>query len=111
MSTPAKRPAQKAAQRPAHWAQRTTRHEPPGLEEAVAAAQDLSSELESQIEIAAMLMGLPEEEVRPVVLRAASKPKSPSRSPSRPSAPIRNGRGEPAAVVVVERRKIRLKAK
>lgn len=49
------------------------RYEPPTVEEAIAAARDLSEELDSQIEIAAALMGLPEEEVRPLVSRPAPR--------------------------------------
>lgn len=45
------------------------RHEPPVLEEAVAAAQDITGDREQQIEIAAALMGMPPEEVRGAVLR------------------------------------------
>jgi len=46
------------------------RREPPTVSEAVAAAQDLADDVEQQIEIAAGLMGLPAEEVRPHVLAA-----------------------------------------
>src|SRR5688500_11053889 len=49
---------------PAAWRHRRTRYDPPGLDEAIAAAQGLSDRLESQIEIAAQLSGLPEDEVR-----------------------------------------------
>ena len=46
------------------------RREPPTVEEAVAAAQDLSDEIDHQVTIAAGLIGLPEDEVRPHVLKA-----------------------------------------
>ena len=46
------------------------RREPPTVEEAVTAAQDLSEDIEHQVAIAAGLIGLPEEEVRPFVLKA-----------------------------------------
>jgi hypothetical protein len=46
------------------------RREPPTVEEAVAAAQDLSDDIDHQVTIAAGLIGLPEEEVRPFVLKA-----------------------------------------
>ena len=46
------------------------RREPPTVEEAVTAAQDLSDEIEHQVAIAAGLMGVSEDEVRPHVLRA-----------------------------------------
>jgi hypothetical protein len=55
---------------PAEWCRRRTRHDPPALEEAIAAAQGLTGQIESQIEIAAQLIGLPENEVRPRVLLA-----------------------------------------
>ena len=69
------------------------RREPPTIEEAVAAAEGLASDLESQLEIAAGLMGVPEEQVRPYLLR-----------PQKVEAPtLRSGR----RVVVVERRPLR----
>jgi hypothetical protein len=49
-----------------------TRYEPPTLEEAVFAAQGLTDDTHSQIEIAAQLLGSPESEVRPAVLQARS---------------------------------------
>jgi hypothetical protein len=79
----------------------TARIEPPALEDAIAAAQGLTDDIDSQVEIASQLMGLPEDEVRPVVMRAAA----PIRQPYRPSAPVRN---EGSKVVVVERRRPRL---
>ena len=53
---------------PAAWRHRRTRYDPPGPDEAIAAAQGLTDQLESQIEIAAQLSGLPEDEVRSRVL-------------------------------------------
>jgi hypothetical protein len=44
---------------PAKWCRRRTRHDPPALDEAIAAAQALTDQIESQIEIAAQLIGLP----------------------------------------------------
>jgi hypothetical protein len=44
------------------------RHEPPTLDEAIFAAQGLSDNVREQIEIAATLIGLPEEQVRSRVL-------------------------------------------
>jgi len=41
-----------------------TKHEPPELDEALAAAEGLTSDAEEQIEIAAALMGVDEETVR-----------------------------------------------
>lgn len=49
------------------------RKEPPTLVEAVAAAQDLADDVEQQVEIAAGLIGLPLDEVRPHVLAAAKE--------------------------------------
>jgi hypothetical protein len=81
--------------------QRVTRVEPPVLEEAVAAAQGLTDHIESQIEIAAQLMGLPENEVRPVVLKAASLVRRTERLPI-------SDRNDGPKVVVVERKRSRL---
>ena len=46
------------------------RRDPPTLEEAVIAAQGLSADIEQQVEIASGLMGIPREEVRPVIASA-----------------------------------------
>jgi 2-phospho-L-lactate guanylyltransferase (CobY/MobA/RfbA family) len=53
------------------YGSRRVRRDPPTLEEAIAAAQGLSDELDEQIEIAAGLMALPVEAVRAEVLKAA----------------------------------------
>lgn len=50
------------------------RREPPTVDEAVAAAQDLADDLDQQVEIAAGLIGLPPDQVRPHVLSAKPKP-------------------------------------
>ena len=47
-----------------------TRFEPPTIEDAVFAAQGLTSDPDSQVEIAAQLLGRAESEVRPAVLSA-----------------------------------------
>lgn len=47
------------------------RREPPTIQEAIAAAQDLTDDREQQIEIAAGFMGVSEDEVRPHVPRRA----------------------------------------
>ncbi len=76
------------------------RREPPTIVEAVAAAQDLADDVEQQVEIAAGLIGLPTEEIRPHVL-ASRKPR-PQRLPERimtHASPSRAPR-----TVVVERR-------
>jgi hypothetical protein len=84
-----------------HTRRVTTRFEPPALEEAIAAAQGLTDDIESQTEIAAQLMGLPEDEVRPVVMKSAM----PLRQPQRFTPPMRS---EGPKVVVVERKRPRL---
>lgn len=78
------------------------RHDPPTLEEAIFAAQGLTDDIEGQTEIAAMLMGMSEDEVRPAVVAANAKATKPARSTLalRMAAPPASGR----PVVVVERR-------
>src|SRR5579862_2397779 len=51
---------------------RRVRHDPPTLAEAIVAARGLTDDVAQQIEIAASLMDLPPDEVRPAVLKAAS---------------------------------------
>jgi hypothetical protein len=51
------------------------RNEPPTLDEAVAAASGLTDDPQQQVEIAASLIGLPQEEVRSAVTRAAAQRK------------------------------------
>ncbi len=86
---------------------RVTRVDPPALEEAIVAAQGLTDDIESQIEIAAQLMGMSEDEVRPVAMKAAvSMPvRRPVRLPERFSMADRH---EGSKVVVVERKRPRL---
>ena len=83
---------------PAAWRHRRTRYDPPGLDEAIAAAQGLTDRLESQIEIAAQLSGLSEDEVRSraLMMRAQSSWKRPGSVP-----------GRQTEVVVVKRRGLR----
>jgi hypothetical protein len=52
------------------------RHEPPTIDEAIAAARDLADDLPQQVAIVAGLMGLSEEEVREQV--AAAPPPRPT---------------------------------
>ncbi|WP_201864202.1 hypothetical protein [Microvirga soli] len=86
---------------------RVTRVDPPALEEAVAAAQGLTDDIESQIEIAAQLMGMSEDEVRPVVMKAAVS--APARRPLHLADRFSMGeRNEGPKVVVVERKRPRL---
>ena len=80
------------------------RREPPTVNEAVAAARDLADDVEQQVEIAAGLMGLPADEIRPHVLAAklAARTAKPERVPERiltHASPSRAPR-----TVVVERR-------
>jgi hypothetical protein len=86
---------------PAEWNRRRTRHDPPALTEAIAAAQGLTEQIEGQIEIAAQLMGLPEEEVRPEVLKAAARADA-------ARAGLARARPQRPQVVVVERRGARV---
>ncbi|MGO4524700.1 hypothetical protein AB4097_07525 [Microvirga sp. 2MCAF35] len=80
---------------------RVTRVEPPVLEEAIIAAQGLTDDIDSQVEIASQLMGLSEDEVRPVVLKAAPQPRRSERM-------IMPERADGPKVVVVERKRPRL---
>jgi len=88
--------------------QRVTRFEPPSLEEALAAAQGLTDDIDSQVEIASQLMGMPEDEVRPVALKIAAKPRQPERAPITDRVLDRR---EGAKVIVVERRRPRIAAR
>ena len=83
---------------------RVTRVEPPVLEEAIVAAQGLTDDIDSQVEIASQLMGLPEDEVRPAMLKAVQ----PRRSERLPERMIMPERADGPKVVVVERRRPRL---
>lgn len=58
---------------PPEWGRRRTRHDPPDVEEAVAAARGLTDDIDSQVEIAAALIGLPEDAVRSVVIEASTQ--------------------------------------
>lgn len=84
---------------PAEWSRRRTRYDPPGLEEAITAAQGLTGEIESQIEIAAQLIGLPEDEIRSQVLAMQA------RTTRSIAAPVQ---GRCSRTVVVERRGARM---
>ena len=54
---------------------RRVRRDPPTVAEAVAAARGLTNNVQEQIEIAASLMDLPPDQVRPEVLKAATSRK------------------------------------
>jgi hypothetical protein len=84
-------------------ARSSIRFEPPTLDEAIFAAQGLADDVRGQTEIAAMLMGLPEAEVRTAVLKAVQPA---ARAPSRLSISPRSTAGR--QVVVVERRAPRM---
>ncbi len=86
---------------PAEWSQRRTRCDPPALTEAIAAAQGLTGRIEGQVEIAAQLMGLPEDEVRPEVLKAAAPTEAAGTTTAHP-------RPRRPQAVVVERRTSRV---
>ena len=76
------------------------RYDPPTLEEAVFAAQGLSEELPQQIEIAAGLMGVPEDDVRGLVMKAAMQRKMGRQV-------FIADRGGAERAVVIERRTVR----
>ena len=80
---------------PAAWHRRRTRYDPPGLDEAIAAAQGLTDQIESQVAIAAQLIGLSEDEIRNRVLLAHAQANQ-SRSALT--------RGRQTEVVVIKRR-------
>jgi hypothetical protein len=80
-------------------ARSSIRFEPPTLDEAIFAAQGLTDDVRGQTEIAAMLMGLPENEVRAAILKAV---RPAARGPSRPLTSPWSASGR--QVVVVERR-------
>jgi hypothetical protein len=54
---------------------RRVRHEPPTIEEAVAAASGLTEDPQQQAEIAASLMNMPVDQVRAAVTRVAAQRK------------------------------------
>ncbi len=78
---------------------RRVRHDPPTIEEALEAAQCFTDDEASQIEVAAQLMGVTEDEVRTVALRAQRRSTIQRVAPAQPSA---SGRA-----VIVERRTTR----
>jgi len=77
------------------YGKRRVRNDAPTLEEAIAAAQGLSDDIEAQVEIASSLMGLPREEVRPALLKAA-----PLREAPVASIAFAGPDAEPRAVIV-----------
>jgi hypothetical protein len=77
---------------------RRVRDDAPTLDEAISAARDLSGELEAQAEIAASLMGLPADQVRAELLKAASPRRAASKSVVYAGSPL-----SPRAVAVVRK--------
>jgi hypothetical protein len=75
---------------------RRVRHDPPTLQEAIFAAKGMTDSLQAQAEIAASLMGLPVETVRPEVLKSAH-------DRGRPTRTIATEHGTRRAVVVEHR--------
>jgi hypothetical protein len=53
------------------YGKRRVKHEPPTLDDAIFAARGLTDNVQQQVEIAASLIGLPPDEVRPAVLKSA----------------------------------------
>lgn len=102
---PVPKPAPKTASKTKNRPAPRVRHEPPTIEEAVSAARDLSDVTEQQVELAAGLMGVSPDEVRPHVLEAARRPAAPrtERILAAPSNPLRGPR-----TVVIERRASRV---
>ena len=79
------------------YGSRRVRREPPTLQEAIFAAKGMTDSLQAQAEIAAALMGLPVETVRPEVLKAAH-------DRGRPTRTIASDSGGMRRAVVVEHR-------
>ncbi len=83
------------------------RREPPTVDEAIIAAQGLTDDLEQQVQIAAELMGLAGDEVRPLVEAASARANSARLAQGRLGEERLVTRGpsaRPTRVVVVERR-------
>ena len=75
------------------------RFEAPTLDEAIFAAQGLASDVEGQTQIAAMLMGMPEGDVRAAVLKAVASAAGTRRPLTLSPRPVSR-----RPLVVVERR-------
>lgn len=89
----------KTTKKPKYTTPVRVRREPPTVAEAVIAAQDLSDDIEQQVEIAAGLIGLTPDEVRPHVL-AAKRPERGMGSESRERLISSGGLRGPRTVVV-----------
>ena len=76
---------------------RRVRHDPPTMEEAIAAARDLTDDVQEQVEIAAGLMDVPPDEVRAAIAKTPA--------PRKPAATLAfTNRGGAERAVVVERK-------
>ena len=76
---------------------RRVRHDPPTIEEAIAAARDLTEDVQEQVEIAAGLMDLPPDDVRAAIAKIPQ--------PRKPAATLAfTSRGGAERAVVVERK-------
>lgn len=82
------------------------RREPPTVEEAVIAAQALTEDTEQQVEVAAGLIGLPADEVRPHVLNAPPLPAESFRPRERAVDSGTTRRAAPTVVVIQRRSRI-----
>ena len=80
------------------YGRRRVRDDAPTLEEAIAAAQGLTDELNEQAEIAASLIGLPADQVRNELLKAAAPRKAVTKSV------VFTGAASAPRTVVVERK-------
>jgi hypothetical protein len=67
------------------YGKRRVKHEPPTLEDAIFAARGLTDDFQQQVEVAASLMGKPEDEVRAALLKSGQAKKQLTRL-SPPSA-------------------------
>jgi hypothetical protein len=85
---------------------RRVRHDPPTVAEAVAAARGLTDDLQEQVEIAAALIGLPLEQVKPEAVKAAAMQAAAARGAMRRDVNTVAivSRSGTARAVVVERR-------
>ena len=83
------------------------RREPPTIDEAIVAAQGLTDALDQQVVIAAELMGMPQDEVRPLVQAATLREKAARLGRERlgeERVVVQGASARPTRVVVVERR-------
>ncbi len=81
------------------YGSRRVRHDPPTLDDAIAAARGLTDDVQAQIEIAASLMDMPADQVRTEVLKSATPRKN-----VKLDRVAFTGRGGMQRTVVVERK-------